>query len=499
MVYAGDLEDMVMSVDRGVEYLAGLLNELRKLPRETGWVEFKESNSNPEQIGEYISALSNTAALWGKESAYIVWGIQDVTHAVTGTTFRPGSAKKGNEDLDSWLLRLMSPQPHFEFCEFEYEGQHVALLTIPRASDRPVQFQGTEFIRVGSYCKKLKDHPQIERDLWKAFEATPFEQLAAMERVTSEDVFRLIDSASYFDLLELPQPRDQEAAISRLREDGLLRSNQAGGWDILNLGAIAFAKDLHNFNGLKRKTVRIINYDGKGRLDASREIEFQSGYGAGFKALMILVVASLPSREVISQALRSLGAVYPELAVRELVANMLIHQDFGVSGAGPIIEIFLDRVDITNPGFPIISVDRFVDAPPRSRNEALASLMRRIGICEERGTGVDKVVYQTERHHLPAPVFETAEGSTRAVLFAFKPIISMERVERVRACYLHACLKYVERDQMTNASLRERFGIEVHNMSTVSRIIREAIEDGLVKPFDPDQGRKYAKYIPWWA
>ena len=75
----------------------------------------------------------------------------------------------------------------------------------------------------------------------------------------------------------------------------------------------------------------------------------------------------------------------------------------------------------------------------------------------------------------------------------------MERVERVRACYLHACLKYVERDQMTNASLRERFGIEVHNMSTVSRIIREAIEDGLVKPFDPDQGRKYAKYIPWWA
>ena len=177
----------------------------------------------------------------------------------------------------------------------------------------------------------------------------------------------------------------------------------------------------------------------------------------------------------------------------------LIHQDFSVTGSGPMIEIFSDRMEITNPGLPLVMTERFLDTPPRSRNEALASLMRRAGICEERGSGVDKVVFQTEFYQLPAPIFETPEGSTRAVLFAHKTLNEMDRADRVRACYLHACLRYVERNPMTNSSLRHRFGIEKQNSATASRIIKEAIEDGRVKPFDPDQGKKHAKYLPFWA
>ena len=115
-----------------------------------------------------------------------------------------------------------------------------------------------------------------------------------------------------------------------------------------------------------------------------------------------------------------------------------------------MVEIFQDRMEITNPGRPLVSTNSFLDTPPRSRNEALASFLRRVGICEERGSGVDKVVFQTEFYQLPAPIFETTEDATRAVLFAHKSFKDMARDDRVRACYLHACLRYVERNPMTN-------------------------------------------------
>lgn len=191
--------------------------------------------------------------------------------------------------------------------------------------------------------------------------------------------------------------------------------------------------------------------------------------------------------------------MYPELAVRELVANALIHQDFFAKGAGPMVEIFKGRIEITNPGEPLVDTQRFVDTPPKSRNEELASLMRRFGICEERGSGIDKVIFQVELFQLPAPLFEVPEGFTRVVLFAHQPLTKMGKADRVRACYLHACLKWVMRDSLTNSSLRERFGIEERNKAAVSRYIREAVDERMIKPVDPSAARKMMKYAPYWA
>jgi predicted HTH transcriptional regulator len=191
--------------------------------------------------------------------------------------------------------------------------------------------------------------------------------------------------------------------------------------------------------------------------------------------------------------------MYPELAIRELVANALIHQDFSVTGAGPLIEVFSDRLEITNPGLPIVSPDRFLDAPPRFRNERLASLMRRMGICEERGSGIDKVVFEVEFHQLPAPKFETILESTRASLFAPRPLGEMEKEDRIRACYLHACLLYVTGRYMTNSTLRGRFGIELRNSATASRLIREAVDAKVIAPFDANAAPKLMKYVPFWA
>lgn len=480
-------------------YLSGLLIELCKQPAETGWLEFKENNDSPEDIGEYLSALSNTDALLGKAQAYLVWGVRDATHEIVGTTFRPSLAKKGNEHLESWLTRLLDPKFHFRFHEFTHAGKPIALLEIPRASHRPTQFQGIDYIRVGSCRKKLKDHPQLAKDLWRVFDNTPFEELIAVAHVDDATVLSLLDYPSYFELLQQPHPEDRAKILARLADSRLIVANPAGQWDVTRLGAILFARDLDEFPALARKAVRVIVYEGKGRLKTLREEVVRKGYAAGFTQLIELLRALLPRSESVGAALRRAVPTYPEDAIRELIPNALIHQDFSVTGSGPMIEIFSDRLEITNPGAPLVSPDRFLDTPPRSRNEALASFMRLAGICEERGSGIDKVVAATERLQLPAPLFEKPDGFTRAVLFAHKPLRAMTRSERAHACYLHASLRYVERDPMTNSSLRARFGIAEQNSATVSRIMREAMEDGLIKPYDPNQGRKYARYIPHWA
>jgi predicted HTH transcriptional regulator len=488
-----------MTTDHPLEYLVSLVQELRKLPKETEWVEFKVNRADPEEIGQYLSALANSAALVGKAFAYLVWGIEDETHRIVGTEFSSIHAKVGNEELESWLLKLLSPRIHFRFFPVLVEGRAIVLLEVGRAFRHPVQFQGQEYIRVGSLKKKLKEFPEKERELWRALDATPFEDGVAAERLGSDDVIRLLDYPAFFELTGRPLPPDHGGLLEGLSGDDLIKRDDAGTWSVTNLGALLFAKRLDDFRSVRRKAIRVIQYRGTSRVETIKEQIGVKGYANGFEGLIAYVNSQLPSNEVMGKALRKTVPMYPELAVRELVANSLIHQDLFVTGAGPMVEIFEDRLEITNPGLPLMSTERFLDTPPKSRNEGLASLMRRMGICEERGTGVDKVVFQTEFFQLPAPMFEATGDSTRAVLFAHRPLSRMDRADRVRACYLHACLKYVNRDFLTNSSVRERFGIEPKNLATASRLIREAVDDGVIRPFDSDAAPKLMKYIPWWA
>ena len=481
------------------DYIIGLIKELRRLPTETEWVEFKHNNSDPEEIGEYLSALSNAAALVGKSSAYMLWGIDDATHEVIGSTFDPHRARVGAEELENWLLRLLEPKIHFRFQRAQVDGKPVILLEIPRAFRHPVRFRGQEFIRVGSYKKKIKDFPEKERALWRIFDETHFEDGVAVERVGSEDVLRLLDYPAYFDLMERHLPAQSSGILKALEEDSLIQASEAGGWNITNLGALLFAKRLSDFRTLSRKAVRVIRYRSNSRLETIREQIGIKGYACGFEGLIQYLNGLLPSNEVVGPALRKIVPMFPELAIRELVPNALIHQDFFVTGAGPMVEIFDDRIEITNPGEPLVDIERFVDSPPRSRNEALASLMRQFRICEERGSGIDKVISQVELYQLPAPLFEVPDGFTRTVLFAHRPLREMDKSDRVRACYLHACLKYVNRDYLTNASIRERFGIDPKNKAMASRYIGQAVEAGMIKPFDESAARSMMKYVPFWA
>jgi predicted HTH transcriptional regulator len=310
---------------------------------------------------------------------------------------------------------------------------------------------------------------------------------------------KLLDYPAYFDLTGQPLPETRNNILIRLADDELILRNTSGHWDITNLGAVLFARQLKSFGHLRRKAVRLILYRDNNRVETVREIEGTKGYACGFEGLINTIATLLPENEVVGKALRKTVPMYPELAIRELVANAIIHQDFSISGTSPMIEVFNDRIEITNPGIPLVETNRFLDSPPRSRNEVVASFLRRIGICEERGSGIDKVVFQTEFYQLPAPVFELSNSHTRSILFAHREFADMNKEDRIRACYLHCCLKYVNREEMNNTSLRERFGIDTKNSAMVSRIIKQTCEESLIKPYDPDAGNKAMRYVPWWA
>lgn len=476
-----------------------LVQELTGHPNESEWLEFKENNGDPQAIGEYISALANSAALHGAKRAYMVWGVDDKTHKVVGTRFDPSTAKKGKEELKNWLHHELVPSIGFEFYQADVNGKRAVLLEIEPAVGHVVRMRGEAYIRIGSYKKRLKDHPAVEAKLWQRLNASSFEEGIAAEGLAATQVLDLLDAPSFFSMLDVPLPSTTAKVLEALRKERIVTAHGAGKFDITNLGAILIAKELSAFPFLARKNIRFIRYRGMDRTDPEREWEGHKGYGIGFEPLLEFIAERIPTNEVIEKALRRTVPLYPPLAVRELIANALVHQDFSIGGAGPMIELFEDRLEITSPGTPLVETKRLLDAAPQSRNEKLASHMRRMGICEERGSGIDKVVFQTEFHQLPAPDFTLPGEATCAVLFAPRPLTKMDRSDRVRATYLHACLRRVNRGFMTNTSLRERFGLNKENSALASKLIKEAVEDGFVRPFDENAAKRLMKYVPYWG
>ena len=480
--------------------LLALLKRLTTLSHETEWVEFKHNYADPQDIGEYISAIANAAALHERQCGYIIWGVEDQTHRVVGTTFQPRKAKVGNQELESWLALQLEPRIDFVVHEFESEGMPVVLFEIPRATVQPVRFHKEEYIRAGTYKKKLRDFPEKERKLWQLFDQIPFERHVAMENVPVDSVLSLLDYPAYFDLTEQPLPENRAGILEKLSSEKFIRPKDNGRYDITNLGGILFAKNLSSFGRLARKSIRVIIYQGNNRVETIREQTGVKGYAVGFEGAISFINNQLPQNEIIEQAIRKEVRMYPEVAIRELVANAVIHQDFSLTGTGPMIEIFSDRMEITNPGIPLIDPLRFMDEPPQSRNEALAAFMRRLHICEERGSGIDKVVAAVELYQLPAPDFSMSSNHTKAVLFAQRDFSEMNRKDRMRACYQHACLRYLSHDFMTNTSLRERFSIEKKNYSMASRVISDTIRIEWVRRYEEDgASKRHAKYVPFWA
>lgn len=469
-----------------MSYTADDINRLLAAPREHERLEFKKARHqlNTEDLFRYCVALANEGG------GNLLLGITDkVPREIVGTSAYPNLNKIKSQIFDTLKFRV-------EVEEVPHPDGRVVIFTIPpRPTGTAYSYEGAYLMRVGESLR-----PMTEDRLRRIFEegSPDFLLRPALTDVSAADIVRLLDSQSFFDLMQLPYPATRDAVLQRFEREQLV-VRHAAGWHISNLGALLFAKNLREFDVLQRKAPRVIVYRGVNKLETVREQMGTKGYAVGFQGLIEYINSQLPANEVIGQALRTDTRMYPEIAIRELVANALVHQDVEDVGSFVLVEIYDDRIEISNPGTPLIPTDRFIDEY-KSRNERLTDIMRRFRICEEKSSGIDKVVALAEAWQLPAPDFRVAVRHTSVVLFAPKPFDEMDRKERIRACYQHACLRYVSNQQMTNQSLRERFKLPANKTETASRIIADAIESGLIKVDNPEnQSKKYVRYAPYWG
>ena len=320
----------------------------------------------------------------------------------------------------------------------------------------------------------------------------------SLDGLDAQQVIELLDTQTFFELLKLPYPNDQKGVIDRLQQERLV-DRDGESYSIRKLGALLLARRLQDFPDISRKAARVVVYTATSKLETKLDKPGNKGYAVGFQGLVSFIMSQLPQNEVILDALRKEVKLVPEIAIRELVANALIHQDFRIKGTSMMVEIYSDRVEISNPGAPIVPVERFIDGY-QSRNERLADLMRRLRICEEKSSGIDKVIQAAESYQLPAPDFRTSHLRTVVVIFGPRDFEAMDRDDRIRACYQHCCLKWVMGERMTNQSLRERFHLPESKSASVSQAIAAAIETNAIKSDERVGGsRKFARYLPFWA
>lgn len=302
-----------------------ILKNLILIPNETETVEFKENNFSPENIGKRISALSNSANLHNKKNAYLVFGIQDRTHNIVGTIFLPSGEKIGNDLLEFWLSQHMNPRIDFRIYEFKQDAKNIVLFEIPPAVNQPIKFNNIAYIRVGSTTPKLNDYPDKERQIWNNIQRNSFEKGIAKEGVSISEILNLLDYSKYFSLTKQEIPTETQQFVEKMAQHGLVKKVFDNNYDITNLGAILFAKNLNNFPTVKRKSVRVVLYKGNTKVNRIKEQERLLGYAVAFESLLDYINDKLPHNEEISKALRKEAKMYPEVAIREFVANALIH------------------------------------------------------------------------------------------------------------------------------------------------------------------------------
>jgi len=450
-------------------------------------VEFQEAKNNfhLEKLVDYCVALANEGG------GRIVLGVTDKPpRRVVGTKAFdiPERTVAGiHERIQLKISWAEVPHPQGRVLVFEVPSRPIG---------HPLHYEGRYWMRAGEELVPMTPD-QLKRIL---AEGQPdFIEQAAREDCGEEDVVTLLDVQSYFDLKKKPYPSTRKEALEIFVQKGFLRAD-GGGYAITNLGALLFAKRFGDFGDLGRKAVRVIVYEGasKARVKNGKDITGHKGYASGFEGLVGYISDQLPASEEIAAAVRTTTHAYPKKAIRELLGNAIVHQDLNQRGTGVTVEIYEDRIEITNPGLPILPVDRFIDEN-QSRNEQFANALRQLGICEERGHGMDEVVTHIEIFQLPPYACRLGSHHTTMVLSRYKPLKNLTPEERVHAIYQHCCLRFVINRITNNESVRERFKIDKKNAAMASRLLAEAVTAKKIRPSDANAAYKLMRYVPYWA
>lgn len=471
--------------------LDALHRSIQPVSQELNEIDWKGGLSNKtDRLAQHICAFANLSG-----GGFLVFGINDDAEfeeldkaTIEETTKKLGNIAKNNL---AWSIQL-------EHAVLDYKEHALLFVRIPEQQNKPMYLRGRDiyeaYIRSAGHTVKMS-REQVHEMLALSHGLT-FEKRVACSAVMEETVLELLDYEKLYELIDKRIPQDRSRVMDQMCEFGMIE-HKDDRYDILNLGAILFARNLKDF-GLENKEVIVRKYSGTNNLVMELEYKMSIGYAVGFED-MVDTVMRFTSKEKI-EVRREAVPTYPRVAVREFAANLMVHQDFAITGMPITIEVFTNRLVMTNPGMCLNDVNRLIDLPPHSRNEGMAQLMLQLDMCERRGSGYDRAVAAIEEMLLPAYKVQSGDDYTRVFMFPMKALKDMTKEEKIIACYQHACLLYENNLNLTNQAVRERFGLDKNKSSVASRIIADAVERGLLKVSDEQNtSTKYVSYIPFYG
>lgn len=385
--------------------LTALLDRLRAEPREAEWLEFKANRYEPQVLGEYLSALANSACLLAKPRAYLVFGIEDGTHAVVGTTFDPQAEKgKGEQLLPLWLSRGLHPNVGFETHAFTYKGVRVVLFEVHPAFDRPVKFYGTAYVRDGTSKTELAKYPEKERAIWQ-------------RRVDWSA--QICEQATLGDL-------DPDAVAKARREYTTKFPRQAddvAGWDdatFLNKAKLTIKGSvthaalllLGRAEAAALLAPAVVRVSWILKNERNEELDYEH-FGPPLLLNVDKVLAHI--RNLTLRALPD-GTLFPvELTqydpwvIREALHNCIAHQDYGLRGRVQVVEtpdsLLLSNVGGFLPGRVETVIEQ--DAPLEIyRNPFLADAMVSLNMIDTQGGGIKRMFQKQRERFFPMPDYD---------------------------------------------------------------------------------------------
>jgi len=391
------------------EELKTLIDELRSLPKETEWVEFKVNNDRPDDIGEYISALANSACLHEQPAGYLVFGIEDKKHNVVGTVFHPRQAKVGGEEIENWLAKQLSPRVDFIIFECDFNGRHIVAFKVDPAHHIPVKFKDEAFVRIGSYKKKLKNFPEKERKIWLKKEKEDW-SAGICEGATLQDL--------------------DPAAIARARENckqkDAAKAEDVDSWDdstflnkakvtvqgkITRAAILLLGKD--ESEHFLSPSVARISWILKDERNVEKDYEH---FGPPFLLSVDAVyvkIRNLKYRYLLDNTLFPTEVTkYEPYVIREALNNCIAHQDYELRGRITVVEN-PDDLLFTNLGsFLPESVEKVIeqDSPQEYyRNAFLAQAMVSLNLIDTQGGGIKKMFSLQMNRYFPLPDYDLSD------------------------------------------------------------------------------------------
>lgn len=395
--------------------LVTLIDRLRREPHETEWLEFKHNHYEPELIGEYLSALANAACLSGKPRGYLVFGIDNQSRDVVGTKFDPYITKaKGNQDLLIWLSMGLRPNVGFETFMFDHPKGPMVLFEINAAWDRPVNFYGTAYIRVGTSKTELRNHPEKERAIWNR-RADWSAQISERATLADLDPEAILKAREQFKIKHPPQAgevNDWDDATflnkAKLTIQGAITNTSVlllGTTEAATLLSPAVAKISWILKDAENKELDYMHFGTPFILQVDRVLQ----------RIRNLILRKLPSGTLFPQEITQ----YDPWVIREALHNCIAHQDYSMHGRINVVEtpatILLTNVGSFLPG----NVETVIrqDAPLEIyRNPFLADAMVNLNMIDTQGGGIKKMFQSQAKRFFPLPDYELSDPDRVAVL-----------------------------------------------------------------------------------